>query len=224
MLGRYKPHLRRWRGAFYRFLFVNIFYQVIRPIVMLTLRIQVTGRENFIEAAAKGPCILMLWHNRLLLSLYCMLQHGPHLRYAAVVSNSRDGALLTGVLDKLRPMMRVIRVPAAARHRALKEMLDVLKENQRVLVVTPDGPRGPKYRTKPGAVAAAEATGAKIVPMSWSCDRCWQLGSWDGLMVPKPFSLVRIVYGPALEVIGGNLDEQCRRVDVALHSLAGAQG
>ncbi len=221
MLNRHKHRLRHWRSKIVQFLFVNLFYRFMGPILTWSLRIDVVGSENLSQAAAAGPCVLMLWHNRLLLSLYCMQKHGAHLQYAAVISNSRDGALLTGVLDKLKPMMHAIRVPAAARHRALKEMMDVLKENKRVLVVTPDGPRGPRYKTKPGAVVAARATGAKIIPMSWSCSRYWQLGSWDGLMIPKPFSKIRIVYGQPLEIAGdeSDLDTQCQRVDDALQNV-----
>jgi len=222
MLGHYKHRLRRWRSAFYQFLFVQVVYRMVRPLAMWSLRVEVIGRENLVQAASQGPCVLMLWHNRLLLSLYCMQEHGPNLKYAAVISNSRDGALLTGVLDRLQPMMHAIRVPAKARHRALKEMMDVLKENKRVLVITPDGPRGPRYKTKPGAVVAAEATGAKIVPMSWSCSRYWQLGSWDGLMIPKPFSKVRIVYGRPMTMESKeeeSLEDKCRRLDDALQAL-----
>ena len=221
MFGHYKHRWRRLQSTFIRFLFVHLVYRVIRPLAMWTLRIEVIGKENLVRTASQGPCVLMLWHNRLLLSLYCMQVHGPNFKYAAVISNSRDGALLTGVLDKLRPMMRAIRVPAAARHRALKEMVAVLKEDQRILVVTPDGPRGPCYKTKPGAVAAAEMTKAKIIPMSWSCSHYWQLKSWDGLMIPKPFSKVRIMYGAPILVAGeeGSLEDKCRRVDQALHAL-----
>ena len=219
MLGQYKHRLRRLRTVLLQFLFVHVFYRFVRPIWMSTLRVEVVGAENLAQAAAEGPSVLMLWHNRLLLSLYCMQEHGRHLKFAAVISNSRDGGLLTGVLDRLKPMMRAIRVPAAAKHRALKEMLDVLKENKRVLVVTPDGPRGPLYKTKPGALVAAEATGAKIVLMTWTCNRYWTLGSWDHLMIPKPFSKIRIVYGQPFHVTEGTLEAKCQRVDEALHQL-----
>lgn len=72
--------------------------------------------------------------------------------------------------------------------------------NGRSLAVLPDGPRGPRYIAKPGAVHLAKATGAPIYPIAYAASRAWRLKSWDRLIVPKPFARLRIEIGAPLSV------------------------
>lgn len=59
---------------------------------------------------------------------------------------------------------------------------------------TIDGPRGPKYVAKPGPVLLARASGLPMAAFYVALNEAWVLNSWDGLMIPKPFSkaLVRV--------------------------------
>ena len=64
-----------------------------------------------------------------------------------------------------------------------------------------DGPRGPRYRLKPGVVMLAKATGVPIIPVTWACNRTFQLHrSWDQLMVPLPFSTIRFRFDTPVHV------------------------
>ncbi len=65
----------------------------------------------------------------------------------------------------------------------------------RDLAITPDGPRGPSRELKLGALTAARVTGFPLVPVGVGITSAWQIRSWDGLLVPKPFSTVRVAYG-----------------------------
>lgn len=60
------------------------------------------------------------------------------------------------------------------------------------IVTTADGPAGPTFRFKPGAVLMARIGGALLVPLGCAADRAWYLDRWDNFMIPKPFA--RIVY------------------------------
>lgn len=53
---------------------------------------------------------------------------------------------------------------------------------------TIDGPKGPKYVAKPGPVLLSKATGAPMVAFHIALDNPWTLKTWDGCMIPKPFS------------------------------------
>ena len=66
--------------------------------------------------------------------------------------------------------------------------------------MTPDGPRGPRYQCKPGALTAAEMTGAKVIGISWSASRFFQLGSWDKMVIPLPFSKIIVSLSDPPEV------------------------
>ena len=73
-----------------------------------------------------------------------------------------------------------------------------LLEQKRCLVITPDGPRGPRERVKPGVAQIAITAGAPVVPLAIGVDRCWRLKSWDGFIIPKPFSRVQVTIGSPL--------------------------
>jgi hypothetical protein len=66
-----------------------------------------------------------------------------------------------------------------------------------------DGPRGPLYQAKPGAVLLAAKTGAALLPFSISLDRCWRLPSWDRLQIPKPFARALVIIGQRIYVRDG---------------------
>ncbi len=75
---------------------------------------------------------------------------------------------------------------------ALRDMQQMMK-NGYSIVTTADGPRGPIYEFKPGAVLMARIAGVPIVPIGCAADRAWYLDRWDKFMIPKPFA--RLVIG-----------------------------
>ena len=68
------------------------------------------------------------------------------------------------------------------------------------MAIAADGPRGPRHRSKPGAVAAAANTGAPIIPVAVAAHPAWTLRSWDGFLMPAPWARVRVAYGSAYSV------------------------
>ena len=60
------------------------------------------------------------------------------------------------------------------------------------VAVTPDGPRGPAESFAPGALIAAQRSGAPIVLLRAVADRAWRLRSWDRFIIPKPFARLTI--------------------------------
>jgi lysophospholipid acyltransferase (LPLAT)-like uncharacterized protein len=168
--------------------------------ILWTCRCEVEGVEQFQQVASKQKCILMLWHNRLALVAEVMYKHAPQFIYTAVISNSRDGEPLA-ILANSYKIGRSIRVPHNSRHQALRKMINHLKQYKEVVIVTPDGPRGPRYEMKPGIVVAAKETAAAIIPFSWSANRFWQLKTWDKLILPKPFSTIKVTLGPPIDLL-----------------------
>jgi lysophospholipid acyltransferase (LPLAT)-like uncharacterized protein len=168
-------------------------------LLLWTCKVKIEGLEHFLSAANTGPCVLMLWHDRLALIGPIAWRFAPHLRYAAFVSASRDGKMIHEICASY-PHCRVIRVPHDGRHLALREMIQQLRKRQEVLLITPDGPRGPRHKVKPGLGLAARMTQVPVVAFSWSASRFWQLNTWDKFLIPKPFSTITVRFGPALEL------------------------
>ena len=63
-------------------------------------------------------------------------------------------------------------------------------------VITPDGPRGPAYELGQGIIFLAQQSGAEVVPLNMEYSSCWRVKSWDRFILPRPFSTVRVIFGP----------------------------
>lgn len=77
---------------------------------------------------------------------------------------------------------------------ALRDMQGMMK-NGFSIVTTADGPRGPKYEFKMGAVLMARIAGVPIIPIGCAADRAWYLDRWDQFMIPKPFARIALAIG-----------------------------
>ena len=77
---------------------------------------------------------------------------------------------------------------------ALRDMQRMMKSGYSI-VTTADGPRGPKYEFKMGAILMARIAGVPIIPVACAADRAWYLNRWDDFMVPKPFSRIVLAIG-----------------------------
>lgn len=82
---------------------------------------------------------------------------------------------------------------------ALDEVISLLRGGYST-VITPDGPRGPVKRLKPGALIMAVETGLPIIPMTFDVSSYWTLPTWDRKKWPRPFSHIAIVFHPPIMV------------------------
>jgi lysophospholipid acyltransferase (LPLAT)-like uncharacterized protein len=160
-----------------------------------TWRYRAVGRES-LEALRENnvPFIFSLWHGQLL----PLIWHHRGERVAILVSEHRDGELIARLAKSIG--YRLIRGSSSrGGERALLALAKELREGREV-AVTPDGPRGPARSFAPGALIAAQRTGAPILPIAAHTDSAWRLSSWDNFMIPKPFAKVTIAYGEATRV------------------------
>jgi lysophospholipid acyltransferase (LPLAT)-like uncharacterized protein len=148
------------------------------------------------------PIVFCTWHNRLALSM--LTYHGyvrkvrPDQELAAMVSASKDGGLLSIVLDNFH--VQAVRGSTSRRGRQALLECTTWIENGRHLAITPDGPRGPCYSIQEGIIALAQVTGVPIVPVSTYVRWKISLRSWDRFQIPLPFARCDIRLGPALRV------------------------
>ena len=136
----------------------------------------------------------MLWHGRMLMGL---AEHA-NLGYTVLVSPSKDGDLMDTLLPRFG--YRVIRGSSSRTGaRSLRAMLRDLQSGGTV-VVTPDGPRGPRHSGSAGVIWLARATGYPILPCGFVADRAWRLKSWDAFTIPKRGANVAMVFGKPMYV------------------------
>ena len=157
--------------------------------------------EEHLRAAFDAPGrLLALWHGRMLLPLVEHERKG----YSILVSPSDDGSLVEPVLRRFGH--HVVRGSSNKEPaRALRELLARLRGGT-TIVLTPDGPRGPRHSVNPGPAWLARETGFPILPIGCAAAAAWTLRSWDAFTIPRPGSRVVIAYGELLRVPRGASD------------------
>lgn len=195
------PHTPRW----YQRLAAWLIFASIRA-VSATLRYRWVDAR---EAAPVGPVIYATWHNRLVLCLIgyeYASKRNPTLGLAAMVSASKDGAFLSGVLE----CFHVQPVRGSSSRRGPQALLELTTWAERGydLAITPDGPRGPCYVVQDGVMSLAQITGLAIVPFSYSLQWKIQAKSWDRFQIPLPFSRCDMVLGQQIRVPRGATDAE----------------
>ena len=153
-----------------------------------TLRYTVTGETDEAAREPVHPGIFAFWHRCVIPATYCFRRHG----IAVMTSQSFDGEYIARVIRRFG-YIPVRGSSTRGGARGLLEMQSLIDRGHSA-AFTIDGPRGPLYVAKPGAVALARATGVRVVPFYVALDRPWILRSWDRMMIPRPFSraLVRL--------------------------------
>ncbi|MDZ4774032.1 MAG: lysophospholipid acyltransferase family protein [Planctomycetota bacterium] len=210
-----RSKFKRWRRSIARKLGARFGVLAI-ALMSKTWRARWDGLEN-LEAArgAGGGHLITLWHGRMLVPM----AHHENKGWVVLVSQSGDGDTVAPILQRYG--FGVIRGSASrGGARALREMLTLL-ESGSVLVLTPDGPRGPMHAMNPGVVWLARATGYAVVPAGFVADRAWRMKSWDRFTIPKPFARVSFVYGKPIRVdresTTAELEARSREIADAMH-------
>src|SRR6185436_8641392 len=121
------------------------------------------------EDETSPGCMVAIWHGRMLLGVECARRSA----WSVLVSPSGDGDISERMLQTFG--YRVVRGSSSrGGARALREMLELLNGGS-VIVLTPDGPRGPRHGMNPGLAWMSRATGFPVVPVGMVSNRAWHL-------------------------------------------------
>ncbi|HKP84952.1 MAG TPA: lysophospholipid acyltransferase family protein [Blastocatellia bacterium] len=159
-----------------------IFYLLIR-VICSSLRWEVRGGEYLDSILAGGHrAIFSFWHTCIFSATWFWRKRG----IVVMSSQSRDGEY-TGRFIRRFGYGTARGSSTRGAGRALTEMAECLLSGIDV-AFTIDGPRGPAYVAKPGAVTLARHTGQAILPFHIAPRRRLELSSWDRLQIPLPFT------------------------------------
>lgn len=190
-----------------------VLYAVIRA-VCSTLRWEVYGRENLDCVLVNGHRpILTFWHVCIVAATWFWRDRG-----VVVMSSVSRDAEYTGRVIKRFGYGTARGSATRGGGRALSEMARCL-ENGMEVGFTIDGPRGPAYVAKPGAVTLARHTGHPILPFYIAVKSCVELPSWDRLQIPFPFSRAACFIGQPIYVEREETSEQVAAKQDTLQSL-----
>jgi lysophospholipid acyltransferase (LPLAT)-like uncharacterized protein len=170
------------------------FYSAIKLIGM-SARFEVIGWENHETAEANGGLpIYVFWHDRIFLTTYWWRNR----RIVVMTSRSFDGEYIARFIQRFGY--------GAVRGSSTRGAVGAVVEMARLMragcttAFTIDGPKGPRYIAKMGAVLLAKKTGQPIVPVTMALKRFWTLPSWDLFQIPKPFTRARVYVAPPIYV------------------------
>jgi len=184
---------------------------LLLAIVGSTLRFEVIAEEGVTPATPPARGIFCFWHR-------CTLPAGWYFRKfrcSILISQSFDGELIARTLGLLG--YNSVRGSSSRGGAAgLIAMREELARGEPV-VFTADGPRGPIYQTKVGAVKLAAMTGVEMGCFYLLPARAWAMRSWDRFLIPLPFSRVvvswsRAVTAPAVDADAATLE--AKRVEL----------
>ncbi|XHR28091.1 MAG: lysophospholipid acyltransferase family protein [Chthoniobacteraceae bacterium] len=157
----------------------------------LTLRWRVDDRCGF--STRSHPIVGVFWHNRLLMVPIFYKRFSGGRKGYGLTSPSKDGSIVAGVMERFN--IGNVRGSSSRRGAtAMREMAAVMEAGHDI-AITPDGPKGPRYCFHPGALKLAQLSGVPLVLVHIDYSRYWEVKSWDGFRIPKPFARVDVVFG-----------------------------
>ena len=157
--------------------------------LFMTTRVERVGVEHYLQFREAGqPIMFVFWHGQLL----PLVHYHRHEGIVVLVSEHDDGEYVTRVIHR-HGFGTVRGSSTRGGRKGLKGLVRAAKEG-RDLAVTPDGLKGPPGVFKPGALAAAQMAGLPVVPIALSASSGYRFASWDGFLLPRPFSKIRIDY------------------------------
>lgn len=222
-----------WRRILYA-LAVPLGVGIIRFWWLTCRVVRVEGAEHLDAALARAPSLIpVCWHQHQLFCSKFLVDQRPRLQVGWLISPSVDGEL--GAMLVHRFGGRVIRGSSTGTGAlVLRDFYEALTKDNLSPIITPDGPRGPRFQFKAGAILLARMSGRPILPMAYAASRAWLI-KWDKFVIPVPFSRIVVAVGPPRYVPRGaegtpaeklqtEMQEELRRLyklaDALLHGRA----
>ena len=164
-----------------------------------TLRVSVTPHRA--EADSGDRVIYAFWHGKMVYGWLLAQKLFPERDIHAVVSLSKDGEILSRTLEKLD--FTLIRGSSSKGSSEVKTTMLAKLEQNGIVAITPDGPRGPRHSFKYGTLRLASEQKIPIIFAAIQYSKAIQLDSWDKFEIPFPFSEVNVtlhhIEVPAME-------------------------
>ena len=188
-----------------------------------TTRWAIEGKEYLLPHVAGEPAIVAFWHEQVALTpivpvLSRRLPGAAPSQIYALVSRHRDGQLIGKVLE-LFGVRLVYGSSSRGGTWALRNLARMLREGGHI-VLTPDGPRGPRRQAAPGVAQLAAMSGAPVLPCAAQTTRRKILPTWDRMIFPLPFGRGVIVCLPPIRVARNDLEAGLRAIGLALDEAA----
>lgn len=180
--------------------------------------IKVSTRWEFDRSDISAPVIekgkgliALTWHSRFMM-LNCAWQRKSWPHPHVLISRSRDGEIVAKACDFLGLSVirgsakKAVKTQDKGGSKAGRDIIDTL-DNGGCVVITPDGPRGPRQRLGLGPLRLARLSGYPILPCLFAVKNRKQFKSWDRFVLPLPFGRGAIIWGTPQYIAADTTDE-----------------
>ena len=162
-------------------LIVAFLISSILRVLRASMSCKIIGKEYFDNLS--GGAIICFWHGRMAMMPFLIeKQHKFNL-----LSSSHSDGQLAAQIQKSFGTNIIFGSSSNGGFSAMREFFRV-KQRGEIIVMTPDGPRGPARKVGGAIVKIAKKLDIPIIPVTFSCNKYKTVRSWDSLMLPKPFS------------------------------------
>ena len=168
----------------------------IIQILFFLNKVTIKGEENLLKLIKSGsPIMLCVWHGRLLFPSW-YIRH--HTTLHIISSRHADSELLANILRYWGyGLIRGSTNKGGVR--VIRKMTEIFDRGG-IIAVTNDGPKGPARIAKSGSIGLAIKNNVKIITVTGSATKYWQMKSWDRFMLPKPFGKIQIIVSSPMDI------------------------
>jgi hypothetical protein len=169
-------------------------YAIIEA-VWRTSRLRFSGLDRLHALLREqGAVVPVFWHQHLLICARFIADRRAGLKTGFMISPSVDGQAPTMLAGLYRA--HVVRGSGSyTGMRAVRGVYQAIVKEGISPGITPDGPRGPRFKFKPGAIFTAQISRKAVVPIAFAAKPAWILKTWDKFVIPPPFAKIVVAIG-----------------------------
>ena len=111
----------------------------------------------------KEKIIVCFWHSKLLMTVFCWKWSKE---FRMLISGHADGKIISNAIS----YFGIKTITGSSRKRNLSSLKEILKQinNDSIIGITPDGPKGPNEEVKKGLISLLKKTNVPVLPLSYS--------------------------------------------------------
>jgi len=168
---------------------------LIPPIIFMVMKLlwfTYRKKYHYIDAPIEGQCMAVTWHAELLISPQVYRKLRKQQITSAIIAQHHDGELIARTLG----FLNILPLRGSSRRGAKSVLINAIKALKKghSIMITPDGPKGPRYSMSDGAVALALRANLPLMVVNYKPNSYWKLKSWDQFVIPKPFAKLDIYH------------------------------
>ena len=169
---------------------ISLILKIIFNVIFFTCRWKIIN-DGLLKKNKNKPLLICIWHSRLI--FFSRFFKYSKYQVWGISSTHKDSKILARVLKSWG--INLIKGSSTRGWiNVIKQMRKLFKKENATIVVTADGPKGPKKIAKEGSIKLAKKHNVPVVAASAISSAFWELPSWDKTKIPKPFSTIYVKF------------------------------